>query len=907
MKRNVFITIISVLILVCIFAYARTTTTDLGLIKPVWTENVDILYDINANSDVIEAFANDPLEFDTGERLEDRVGAMWTGNTETFITLTYQDGDNTIDAVVPVLDEDNMASDSATYLATQQSIKAYVDTLHALQYLKTQIDTLPECETIWGLDVTTSTELATALTSYYLKTAIDTETEMETIWGVGLAHSGANSDITSMTGFTTALGAAYGGTGVINNAGETITMVGDDPITFTTSDTTSVTLPTTGTLATTAQVIGLQGVSAIGAVTFVDATHILSVATITYWFGGVSYTTASPVTCDIDSYETLTANTLYYFYFDDSTGTLKCSDTAWNFYTQVSVATIFWNGTNGAIQKEWHNSTRNIAWHEWSHNTVGTRYEAGLSLTAPTTIADATLTIESGSVQDEDLLLTIGQQTTCRIVYKASASIYTWVNSSLPYAGDSADPKWLDTDNYTLTSVGDTDFVCMWVYATDDTDRPVYIIPTHASNAHNTINLARAEIAPVLSSLNLNPEMKLIYRFIYKGDGQFQESNDYRLTSPLPSGGSASTNASAVAFSPTGNIIATTVQTALEEVDTEKAKIGANSDITSMTGLTTALAANYGGTGIANNAAETITIGGAGTYALTLTLTNTTNVTLPTSGTVLTNAANTIDSDQYVDASIDHEHLAPDAIHGWAATVSTDSDEMIIWDYTDSALKKVSMAEVRGAGGGASQLSDLTDVGVTTPTNKYVLVADGDSWESRSLVEADISDLGTAAALVADKLSAFAATTSAELAGVISDETGTNKLVYSDSPSLASPTITGELGGELDAGAHSIGFTQQIATGDGTTTINWTLGNKFYFTFGAFNETFTFTHPTNPCNIVLVMKQDATGSRTATWDADVFFPGGTHPTLTTGANLIDIICFYYDGTNFFGMAGLDFK
>lgn len=45
--------------------------------------------------------------------------------------------------------------------------------------------------------------------------------------------------------------------------------------------------------------------------------------------------------------------------------------------------------------------------------------------------------------------------------------------------------------------------------------------------------------------------------------------------------------------------------------------------------------------------------------------------------------------------------------------------------------------------GGVSQLSDLSDVGVTTPTDKNVLVADGDSWESRALVEADISDLGT--------------------------------------------------------------------------------------------------------------------------------------------------------------------
>ncbi len=49
-----------------------------------------------------------------------------------------------------------------------------------------------------------------------------------------------------------ALSAAKGGTGVANNAAETITMVGDDAITFTTSNTTSVTLPTSGTLSTLA-------------------------------------------------------------------------------------------------------------------------------------------------------------------------------------------------------------------------------------------------------------------------------------------------------------------------------------------------------------------------------------------------------------------------------------------------------------------------------------------------------------------------------------------------------------------------------------------------------------------------------------------------------------------------------
>ena len=44
-------------------------------------------------------------------------------------------------------------------------------------------------------------------------------------------------------------------------------------------------------------------------------------------------------------------------------------------------------------------------------------------------------------------------------------------------------------------------------------------------------------------------------------------------------------------------------------------------------------------------------------------------------------------------------------------------------------------------------------------------------------------------ALLQDKLSAFAATTSSELAGVISDETGSGALVFASSPTLTTPTL----------------------------------------------------------------------------------------------------------------------
>lgn len=117
---------------------------------------------------------------------------------------------------------------------------------------------------------------------------------------------------------------------------------------------------------------------------------------------------------------------------------------------------------------------------------------------------------------------------------------------------------------------------------------------------------------------------------------------------------------------------------------------------------------------------------------------------------------------------------------------------------------------------------------------------------------------------------------------------------------------TPELGGELDAGAHSIGFTLQTATGDGTTTIDWKLGNKFKFTFGAFNETFTFTAPTNPGSFQLILVQDGTGSRTATWPATVMWAGKTAPTLSTAASSIDVVTMTWDGTNYIAVASLDF-
>jgi len=66
--------------------------------------------------------------------------------------------------------------------------------------------------------------------------------------------------------------------------------------------------------------------------------------------------------------------------------------------------------------------------------------------------------------------------------------------------------------------------------------------------------------------------------------------------------------------------------------------------------------------------------------------------------------------------------------------------------------------------------------------------ADGTEW-------ATVAGVGDA--LTTDGLDQFASTTSSELAGVISDETGSGDLVFNDSPTLVTPEIDDANGNEI--------------------------------------------------------------------------------------------------------------
>lgn len=89
-----------------------------------------------------------------------------------------------------------------------------------------------------------------------------------------------------------------------------------------------------------------------------------------------------------------------------------------------------------------------------------------------------------------------------------------------------------------------------------------------------------------------------------------------------------------------------------------------------------------------------------------------------------------------------------------------------------------------------------------------------------------------------------------------------------------------------------------------TATIDWNNGQKQTALLGA-SSTLTFTAPQGAGSFILRLVQDATGSRTVTWPANVKWPGKTAPTLTTTANAEDIISLYYNGTDYYAAAILD--
>jgi hypothetical protein len=151
-----------------------------------------------------------------------------------------------------------------------------------------------------------------------------------------------------------------------------------------------------------------------------------------------------------------------------------------------------------------------------------------------------------------------------------------------------------------------------------------------------------------------------------------------------------------------------------------------------------------------------------------------------------------------------------------------------------------------------------------------------------TVVAAGGTGIGTLTGIVkGNGTSAFsAATAGTDYVTPTGTETLTNK-------TLTNPTVTNYVETPFTANS-STAIT--LALTNGTVQIITLTGNA----------TITMPTATSGKSFIMFLKQDGTGSRTVTWST-VKWAGGTAPTITSTASRQDILSFFADGTNWYGV------
>ena len=136
--------------------------------------------------------------------------------------------------------------------------------------------------------------------------------------------------------------------------------------------------------------------------------------------------------------------------------------------------------------------------------------------------------------------------------------------------------------------------------------------------------------------------------------------------------------------------------------------------------------------------------------------------------------------------------------------------------------------------------------------------------------------------------------TAANLATVVTDETGSGNLVFSTAPSLSTPVITN--------------YTEtQFAANTGTAiTISLANGTLQNLTC---NASTTITLPASDAGKSFILIINYAGAFTVAWagGTTIKWPGGTTPTATSTSGKYDVFSFFQDGVNTYGQTfGLNY-
>ena len=271
-------------------------------------------------------------------------------------------------------------------------------------------------------------------------------------------------------------------------------------------------------------------VDRVATLSFVDGTRTFTITgDHDIYINGVKTT---KTTDDIILGDTTGMHWIYY----DAAGTLSETTGDPNFSLPL-IATVYYNTVagfdKGLLGEERHGFTMNYITHRYLHYSVGTRYISGLT----GTFADATFDTTLGIIYDEDILHSIGAETTCDVLYKDGAADFVWLENQTKYYYEDVGSDINYNNGNALAAATSNYYVAYWIFATNSTTRPIVslmgqredkkLIDARANNKYESLTLGTLPFE----------EMKLLYRVILKNDATpYEETQDLRAVSNLPAG-----------------------------------------------------------------------------------------------------------------------------------------------------------------------------------------------------------------------------------------------------------------------------------------------------------------------------------------------------------------------------------
>jgi hypothetical protein len=337
-------------------------------------------------------------------------------------------------------------------------------------------------------------------------------------------------------------------------------------------------------------------------------------ATFNFWIDGVKITKTG-------AQETPTghaASTGGHFLTYDATGTFAWSTTAWSILdrTKTPVAFVYYyTGTStGICFYECHTADRWLEGHANLHATQGTKKVSGFALSGYTlaTGSDAgvTMAIASGVIADEDIqrtLTAVADGGPYSVFYRTGANgDWTWdATPTFPFLSGVTYPSWNNINAggagvwgmTELSGIALGNYVNYYLCAVPSITAGVQMILIPGQASHASQASADAES---LSSLSLLPtfpfqEIAPLYKFTFHARSTYGGTHQAALTAvtEITSGGASvligsspsihntlsgrsaadAHPASSITNTPAGDIAATDVQSALNELDTDKVKV----------------------------------------------------------------------------------------------------------------------------------------------------------------------------------------------------------------------------------------------------------------------------------------------------------------------------------------------